>query len=150
MISRNLPLAAFLGQQGVRYDPRQFNWLGSVEATIRSCAVLASAGVRSVSDLQQKEVIVGGTGAGSGQSFLPTVVNRLVGTKFKIVEGYKGADDIHLAIDRNEVTGICGLHDTTVRRFDQKIKANEMIVLFNLERQRNLRTCQVSLRLSNI
>jgi tripartite-type tricarboxylate transporter receptor subunit TctC len=136
MISRNLPLQAFLRQQGVRYDPRQFSWIGSIETSNRSCAVLASAGVRNVRDLLQREVIVGGTGAGSGQSFLPTVVNQLAGTKFKVVEGYKGADDIHLAIERKEVDGICGLHDTTVRQFEQKIRSGEMLILFNLERER--------------
>ncbi len=69
MISRNLPLQAFLGQQGVRYDPRKFNWIGSIETSSRSCAIMAHAGVRNVRDLLHKQVIVGGTGAGSGQSF---------------------------------------------------------------------------------
>ncbi len=136
-ISRNLPFTAFLGNKSAKYDPRKFNWIGSVEATVRTCAVMASAGVRTVDDLRHKQVTVGGTGAGSGQSFLPLVVNHLVGTKFKVVEGYRSADDIHLAIERGEVSGICGLHDSTVRRFGDKIRSGQMIVLFNLERQRN-------------
>jgi tripartite-type tricarboxylate transporter receptor subunit TctC len=137
-ISRNLPLQAFLGaQKGVKYDPRKFNWIGSVEATVRTCAVLRSAGVKTVADLLQKEVIVGGTGAGSGQTFLPLVVNNIVGTKFKVVEGYKSVDEIHLAVDRGEVSGICGLHETTEKHFSDKIRSGEVIVLFNLERQRN-------------
>jgi tripartite-type tricarboxylate transporter receptor subunit TctC len=136
-ISRNLPLQAFLGaQKGIKFDPRKFQWLGSVEATVRTCAVLTNTGVRTVADLLQREVVVGGTGAGSGQSFLPMVVNNLVGTKFKLVEGYRSVDEIHLAIDRNEVSGICGLHDTTARHFADKIKSGEMTILFNLERQR--------------
>ena len=137
-ISRNLPLTAFLGaEKGVRYDPRKFNWIGSVEATVRTCTILSNTGVRSVADLQRKEVVVGGTGPGSGQSFLPLVVNRLVGTKFKVVEGYKSADAIYLAIERGEVSGICGLHDSTVRHFKQQFESGAMITLFNLETKRN-------------
>lgn len=136
--SRNLPFQAYLGgEKSISFDPRQFHWLGSVEASVRTCAVLAKAGVRNVNELKQKEVVVGGTGPGSGQSFLPSVVNTLVGTKFKVVDGYRSAEEIHLAIDRGEVSGICGGHDTIVRNQQAKLDSGEMIVLFNLERQRN-------------
>lgn len=136
--SRNLPFQAYLGgEKSITDDPRNFHWLDSVEASVRTFAVLAKSGVRSVNDLLAKEVVVGGLGTGSGQSFLPSVVNTLDGTKFKLVDGYRSAEEIHLAIDRGEVRGICGGHDTIVRNQLAKIDSAEMIVLFNLERQRN-------------
>ena len=38
---------------------------------------------------------------------MPTVLNRVLGTKFKMIEGYRGAGDILLAIERGEVQGVC-------------------------------------------
>ena len=50
---------------------------------------------------------MGGSGAGSTLSIVPTVLNHVLGTKFRIIEGYKAAQDVLLAIERGELQGVC-------------------------------------------
>lgn len=98
-----IPLHQVLGGKGVRYDARKFNWLGSLGPENSVIAVWHTAGVKTFKDLQTKEVILGGTGAGSGIVIFPTIMNNIMGTKFKIVMGYKSSDEVNIAIERGEV-----------------------------------------------
>jgi tripartite-type tricarboxylate transporter receptor subunit TctC len=98
-----IPLHQVLDGKGVRYDASKFNWLGSTGPENSVIAVWRSAGVETFADLQKKEVIVGGTGAGSGIVIFPLIMNNMMGTKFKIVMGYKSSDEVNLAMERGEV-----------------------------------------------
>ena len=46
-----------------------------------------------------------GTGAGSTVSIYPVVLNNVIGTKFKLVMGYRGSNEAMLAMERGEVEG---------------------------------------------
>jgi tripartite-type tricarboxylate transporter receptor subunit TctC len=63
--------------------------------------------VKTPADLFAHELIVGSNAAGSSNSIVPTVLNRVLGTKFRIIEGYRGAPDAVLAAERGEVQGVC-------------------------------------------
>ena len=63
-----------------------------------------TTGVTNIEQAKQKEVILGGTGARFGIVIIPTAMNNLLGTKFKMVMGsYKSSEDLNLAIQRGEV-----------------------------------------------
>lgn len=97
-----------LGGKGVKYDAREFNYLGS---TLVSNAVVGAwhkSGITTIDEARKKELIVGGTGVGSGTVIFPTILNALLGTKFKIVQGYKSGNNIDLAMMRGEVFGRAG------------------------------------------
>ena len=136
--SRNIPSQALMGDaERIKYDPRQFGWIGSPELPVGVCAVRTNTGVKTAADVMTKEVLMGGSGAGSGPSFMPTVINNVTGSKFKVIEGYKDSDEIHLAIERGEVSGICGGY-YTIRRFQgEKLASGAMAVLFSYERKRH-------------
>ena len=136
-VGRSLPNVARMGQQAVQFDPLKFSWLGATEVASRVCVVRADTGVKTAADAMTKEVLMGGSGAGGGAGFMPTMVNNLIGTKFKVIAGYKSSDEIHLAIARGEVSGICGGYATILRFQEAKIKSGEMVVIFNYEQKRN-------------
>jgi hypothetical protein len=98
-----IPLHQVLDGRGVRYDASKFNWLGSDRLGKRGDLHLAHHRRHQYRAGQQKEVILGGTGAGSGIVIIPTAMNNLLGTKFKMVMGYKSSEDLNLAIQRGEV-----------------------------------------------
>lgn len=98
-----VPLHQVLGGKGVRYDARKFNWLGSLGPENSAIITWAASGVKTFEDLQKRETILGGTGAGSGIVIFPTIMNNIMGTKFRIVMGYKSADEVNIAIERGEV-----------------------------------------------
>jgi hypothetical protein len=88
---------------GVRYDADRFNWLGSTGPQNEVILAWHTADVENIADAARKEVVLGGTGAGAGIVILPTVVNNLLGTKFKIVTGYRTSEDVNLGMERGEV-----------------------------------------------
>ncbi len=98
-----MPLHQVLDGRGVRFDARKFSWLGSTGAENSGVFAWHTAGVKTVEDVMKKEITLGGTGAGSGIVIFPTVMNNLLGTKFKIVIGYKSSSEINVAMERGEI-----------------------------------------------
>jgi tripartite-type tricarboxylate transporter receptor subunit TctC len=39
---------------------------------------------------------------------LPAMLNKLFGTKIKVISGYKGGNEIYMAMERGEISGRCG------------------------------------------
>jgi tripartite-type tricarboxylate transporter receptor subunit TctC len=135
MIGRNLPNDALLKKEGVRFDPLKFNWLGSPELTNRVCVAIEGAPVQKAQDLFQRELLVGGAGAGTAVSTTPTLLERLLGMKFKLVEGYGSSSGVLLAMERGEVQGICQSLSSLRGSKPDWFKTGKLKVLFNTERQ---------------
>lgn len=131
-ISRNLPSQAVMGLPNIEAEPRRFNWLGATSFPGRVCAASSSAPVRTAADIFNTELITGSVGAGSSTSIVPTVLNRVLGTKFKMIEGYRGAQDILLAIERGEVQGVC-MSLGQFRSHEQKFKDGKLRYLLRAE-----------------
>ena len=49
--------------------------------------------------------MVGATGPGSPTTYYPRIMNELLGTKFKVVSGYPGSNELDFAIEKEEVGG---------------------------------------------
>jgi tripartite-type tricarboxylate transporter receptor subunit TctC len=92
-INRLTPTWSIMRSQGVNFDAAQFGWLGSPASDTNLCIVSKAAPVHTADDLFSKEVIVGTDGVGSGMHIFPTALNSILGTKFKIVDGYKDTGD---------------------------------------------------------
>ena len=135
--SRNLPSQVMIGLPNANLDPRQFGYIGSPELPVRICVALASSGVTTVEQLRRTEVIMGGTGITTVPTFMPPLINKLAGSKFKVIDGYKSADDVYLAIERGEVHGICQGYAPIMSRLGDGIRAGRINFLFNFEERRD-------------
>jgi tripartite-type tricarboxylate transporter receptor subunit TctC len=102
-IGSAIPLHQVLGGQGVRYDASKFNWLGTTGISNQMGLAWYTTGVKTIEQAQQHELITGATGAGAGTAIFPTVLNAVIGTRFKLVLGYARNSDIDLAIERGEI-----------------------------------------------
>ncbi|MGE0626673.1 MAG: Bug family tripartite tricarboxylate transporter substrate binding protein [Hyphomicrobiaceae bacterium] len=105
------PLTAPPGKY--RYDPRQFNFLGTADSGTRGCSTSLKSKVKTFEDAKKYEATIGSTAPGGSTFDYPTMLNRLTGTKFKVVPGYKSTGSIALAIERGEVDGWCGIEIST-------------------------------------
>ncbi|MEA2907445.1 MAG: hypothetical protein QOI12_4832 [Alphaproteobacteria bacterium] len=130
--SRNLPSQALMGQANLEVDPRRFNWVGGTSLPFRACTIWHAAPAKTAEDLFKVETIVGSTAAGSALSILPTVFNHVLGTRFKIIEGYKAAQDAVLAAERGEVHGVCSSFGQ-LRVFEQLMRDGKLRVLASAE-----------------
>jgi tripartite-type tricarboxylate transporter receptor subunit TctC len=131
--SRNLAGQGALGRENLKADPRKYSWIGASSLPARICAARTSSPVRSIADMFTQELIVGGSGAGSSLSIVPTTLNRVLGTKFRVVEGYKGAADAILALERDEVQGICHTFSLFRNTHAELISDGHIRVLFHAE-----------------
>lgn len=104
------------GRDKVKHDPAKFAYLGSANREVNMCYARSDAPVTSAVDLVKRELIIGGSAEGASTRDQPAVQNNLLGHKFRIVSGYPGSREIFLAIEKNEVSGICGLGLPAVRQ----------------------------------
>jgi tripartite-type tricarboxylate transporter receptor subunit TctC len=108
-ITRGFLLAPLLKIPQAQFDPTRFNWIGSPTRTVSMGLVWnASTDVRTIQDAMRREVVVGATSIAQDTGIYPRALNRIAGTKFKIVTGYAGLGAVDLALERGEVQGKVG------------------------------------------
>ena len=101
-LAQTFPLDSAVGSLG-KVSAVNFHYIGRITTNIDVGASLASVGIKSIADVRNKVYTVGASGRGSNTDIYPEALNAYGGTKFKIVLGYKGTNEILLAMDRGEV-----------------------------------------------
>lgn len=88
-----------------KYSARKFGWIGTITTMTDVLGVFRSTGVSSIEQAKQVEVVVGATGKLASNYLQVALINAILGTKFKIVQGYKSGNEMNIAMDRKEVMG---------------------------------------------
>jgi tripartite-type tricarboxylate transporter receptor subunit TctC len=104
MIMSNMMSSEAIGAQGVQFDTRKFFWIGNTSSTPNVTVSWYKSGVTSIDQLKTRELIVGAPGGTAGVIYV-TAMNGLLGTKFKLVTGYPGGNEVNLAMERGEIDG---------------------------------------------
>ena len=99
---QSLSLEQAAGDKRINFDTRKFIYIGNPNVENNTTAAWAASGIKTIDDAKKREVTAGATG-GSTSSQYPKAMNALLGTRFKIVLGYPGGNDINLAMERGEV-----------------------------------------------
>jgi tripartite-type tricarboxylate transporter receptor subunit TctC len=132
-IGRGIAFDPLLIGQGDAFDAQKFSWIGSANNEVSVCVAMKDSGITRFEDLFTKELTVGGTGTSADTDQFPRVLNSVLGTHFKIVEGYPGGNDVVLAMERGEVKGRCGWSWSSVKSTHQSwIDEKKMTVLVQL------------------
>ena len=79
------------------------------------CTAWYTSPIKTWTDLLEKPFIVGSSGAGSQMDIYPAMLNRLFGTRIKVIGGYKDGGSIFHAMEREEIQGRCGPQLTAIR-----------------------------------
>jgi tripartite-type tricarboxylate transporter receptor subunit TctC len=105
--------------RNVKFDIARFGWIGTPLQEPQVTWVWHTAPAKNVEDLKKTTILMGATTATADNSILPVLVNQIVGTRMKPVTGYKGQNEINIAVERGEVQGNnTGLSNLTVNRAD--------------------------------
>jgi len=97
--------SARIGIKAVKYDAAKAHYLGGADVTRTTVTVMKASGIRTIEDAKKKEVLMGASGKSAQPYMIPVVLNALLGTKFRVVTGYRGLNGMHLAMERGEVHG---------------------------------------------
>jgi tripartite-type tricarboxylate transporter receptor subunit TctC len=92
-----------------QFDPRKMSYIGSAMRESSICVAWHTSGIDNFDDMFSKELVVGTSGILSQLQQHPTVLNRVLKTRIKIVSGYPGTREAALAMERGETGGVCGL-----------------------------------------
>ena len=99
------PLSQAFGETGIEYDCARMSYLANTSSSPIVMVSWHTSPVKVFEDLFNKELVIGGTGAGSASVLVPLMINSLMGTKFKPIPGYPGGNEIYLALEKGEVSG---------------------------------------------
>ena len=125
-VNRLTPTLSIMGAAGAKFESSQFGWLGSPTSESNLCVVTKAAPVRTIDDLFKTEIIVGTDGVGSGLHIFPTALNAVLGTKFKIIDGYKESAEVLLAMDRGEIQGACQSAETLLNSRGEALRSGQL------------------------
>jgi len=115
IVHSSVPLAPLWGSKGVRFDTLKFNWLGSLDRVDGMCIAWHASPIKTWADMLSKEYTVGSSGAGSQMETYPAILNKLFGTKIKVIAGYKDGVGVYIAMERGELDGRCGGQLTVIK-----------------------------------
>ncbi len=113
--SRNLMTEPLYGNDAAKFDALKFGWIGSISSDVSTCLGWRASGAVTLADVSRRETKIGGNGPQTDSAIMPRVLNALIGTKFKIFNGYPDSAAVGLAMENGEVDGYCGFTLGSVR-----------------------------------
>ncbi|HEY4136401.1 MAG TPA: hypothetical protein VGO34_14440 [Alphaproteobacteria bacterium] len=140
IIARDTATQPLTGGTGAQFDATKFGWIGSPIGETSVCMATDKSKVQTLDDLlkgDKGDLIIGGTGAGTGTEIYPKALNGLIGAHFKVVGGYPSSTDVQLAMERSEVFGICESYSSLYRKDAEAIASGKFKILFQASSKAN-------------
>ena len=105
----SLVLQQIMGDKGIEFDGRKFDWVGAPVQDETVCALTKASGIGSLDDwfAAKKPVKLGGEAPGANDSDVPRVLKAALGLPIQLIEGFKGTSNIRVAAEAGEVDGGC-------------------------------------------
>ncbi len=138
IVARDAALGPLSGAPGARFDSTKLTWIGTPTTETNVCIVYQTSKAHSFEDAMKHEVILGDTGVGTGTYTYPKAINGLFGTRFRTITGFHASSDVFLAIERNEVEGICESLDSAQARRPEWLKDGRLRYLFQGGASKNM------------
>ena len=103
------PLLGMTGSRdNIRFKAQDLNWIGSVAKEVPVVVVWHDTPVKTFDDTFKQEVLMGSSGIATADSVYANVLNAILGTKFKVITGYKSQGELGSAMERGEIAGRAG------------------------------------------
>lgn len=100
------PLMGVTGSlDNVKFDARKLSWVGSIAKENALVVAWHTAPIKSFKDLLSQEMVVGASGTATSDAVYPRIMNEMIGTKFRIIDGYKDNPSMILATETGEIMG---------------------------------------------
>lgn len=113
--ARGIAFNPLIGEPVGAIEATKFNWIGSTNDEVSVCVSRRESGVTRFEQVFERELVVGSTGPSGDDDQLPRLINAVLGTKFRVVRGFPGGNEIKLAMLRGEVSGRCGWSWSSVK-----------------------------------
>jgi len=129
----------------------EMNWLGSLNKATNIITAWHTTPFKTYKDLFKREMIVAAAGATTDGVVYPKLMNKFLGTKFKIVAGYPGSATMDLAMTRGEVHGRGGVpYDNVASSHPDWLRDSKVVILYQLALKKHPALPDVPLLLDQI
>ena len=101
----NLYVDQLIGRPEIKFDWAKFAWLGNAQRTTDMLYMRSDAPFKTMEDVRsaKEPPKCGATGTGTTGFMVPRLLEETIGAKFNIITGYKGGNEVDLAVERGEI-----------------------------------------------
>ena len=101
----NLYVDQLIGRSEIKFDWAKFSWLGNAQRTTDMLYMRADAPFKTMEDVRsaKEPPKCGATGTGTTGFMVPRLLEETIGAKFNVITGYKGGNEVDLAVERGEI-----------------------------------------------
>ena len=129
MLVPTFPLEEELGLSAAKYKASRFTWIGRLATAPNVTFVMNTSKVKTIADAFDKVALLSATGRSATNAIYPTVLNNVLGTKFKVVTGYEGSAAAMLAMERGEVEGHSSTYDGLKNQHEDWIRTGKVNIV---------------------
>src|SRR5262245_45557940 len=105
LLSHALPLIERMSPNGVQYESRKLQWLGSYDAIAQMMSIWHEAPVKSLDDLKTGDFVIGSFNRTHFSYQWAMLTKTILNAKYKVTTGYPSGNHLNLAMERGEVAG---------------------------------------------
>ena len=133
---QDIALSEALGRDGVDFKVANFTWIGRIAPSVDLQIAWGDKNIQSIEDVKKREVTIAATGPNSPTSVNPMALNVMIGTKFKLISGYKSNAEMSAAMERGETDGAFATWATIKTTFPGWIRDRKInyLVVYTAER----------------
>lgn len=129
-VQNTVPFAPLMAVPGAQFDALKMGWVGNANSESALAFVWHTSKVQSFEDLRKREVTMASSGGATGQPALyARMLNKVLGTRIKLVLGYPGSNQAMLAIERGEVEGYPAIFWSSLKATKPNWVANKSVRL---------------------
>jgi tripartite-type tricarboxylate transporter receptor subunit TctC len=131
-------LGQVLGQPGIEFDARKFEFIGAPVSDHVVCALTKASGITSVEKWMASKtpVKMGGLAPGTSTPDNATrILKAALGLPIQLVTGYKGTADVRLAADGGELAGGCWGWDSISVTWRKALDSGDVVVILQANRK---------------
>ena len=129
IFSRSTILDPLFGTPEAKFDAQRFFWIGSMGPEATLCIAWGRSPFKTWADVQTRDFLAAATSASGDTGVHPILFNRVLGTRMKLITGYRGGPEMSQAIESGEAHGRCGWSWTSIKSTKPDWIANKSINL---------------------
>jgi len=133
LINSAAALEPVLGNPEARFETRRLRWVGNLNRDGVGCAAWTASGISTWDDVVKKGARFGGVGAAGTSSQHSYFLKRVLNAPIQVITGYRGSNEVNLAMQRGEADVTCGLFVSSMRgpyRQDYEAGKLRMVIQF--------------------
>ncbi len=131
-------LGQVLGQPGIEFDARKFEFIGAPISDHVVCAMTKASGITSIEKwfAAKSPVKMGGIAPGTSTPDNATRILKVaLGLPIQLVTGYKGTADVRLAAESGEIAGGCWGWDSVSVTWRKALDTGDAVVILQTNRR---------------